>query len=178
MVDTEPYAQLDALRERGPVIHLPQSNAWLVLGYNEVRGALLDERLTAELTSYVGYTEIRTRKGRETPLKWFAKDPLPRGDPTQLTAVRRCLTKVLSPQAARSYEPLIAASVDRVMSGLDRRGSVDLYSDFGLPFATDVLCTLLGIPDPDATAFSRYSQEFVKIMAPRRSPLEAAKLNW
>jgi cytochrome P450 len=172
----DPYRQLDALRAQGEVVHLKKSNAWLLLGYEQVRAALFDERLSADM-AYLDHQTVKARHGRKTPLQWFTEDPLLRGDPNQLTALRRCLSQVLSPLAASAFEGRIRSAIDGVLCRLHNEATIDIYEDFGLPVATEVLFALFDIPGDELVAFNRYSRSFVKIMAPGRTPLEAAQIN-
>ncbi|MCB8956042.1 MAG: cytochrome P450 [Nocardioides sp.] len=140
----DPYPIYEQIRAAGPFVTTPLGNL-----------ATADHAICKEL--------LRSRRWGVQP---EGTDPPPDFDlsfldrnPPDHTRLRRLVAPAFSPRriaAMRdSVEKTVAGLLDDVEAAA-RTGRVDLVGSLAAPLPIAVICDLLGIPDADTAAFSRY----------------------
>ncbi|GIG61689.1 cytochrome P450 [Longispora fulva] len=139
----------------GPVSRLDFPNGkrgWLVTGFDEVRAALIDPRLSAR-----GRLELNPIRKLEVPpeeLENINRPNLLNTDPPDHTRLRRMLTGLFTVRRMRALSPRIEEIVaDHLDAMATADGPVDLVSALALPVPSLVICELLGVPYDDRTHF-------------------------
>ncbi|MFG2276111.1 cytochrome P450 [Streptomyces chartreusis] len=131
--------------------------SWLVTGYDELRIALADPRLSADARR-PGFPHL-------TPV---TRDTMPRTpslttmDGPEHAARRRMLTKYFAVKRVERLRPRVQHLVDDLVdSMLDAGNTADLYRDLALPVPSLVICDLLGVPYEDHDFFQRTTRVMV-----------------
>ncbi|MDH6697002.1 cytochrome P450 [Streptomyces griseoviridis] len=152
----DPYPVYARLRARGPVhrVLLPAPEnyeSWLVVGYEEARAALADQRLAKDSTK-IGLQSLEEQL--------IGKNLLVT-DPPQHTRLRALVGRSFTARRTELLRPRIQQIADDLLDAMLPLGRADLVTSFAYPLPLTVICTLLGIPDLDRTEFRKLSTEAV-----------------
>lgn len=158
----DPHADMQeqsrTLRAQGTVVpaRWPGGvDCWAVVGFDELE-AVLTRPLYSRSPQH-----FRALQNGEVPADWPMIDHLNRqwmltADGADHTRLRRIAATAFTPRRIRSLQPAVDRTVTRLLSGLDPvQRPVDLRTEFALPLALDVLCSLLAVPEaerPQATS--------------------------
>ncbi|OBB60435.1 cytochrome [Mycobacterium sp. 852013-51886_SCH5428379] len=122
---------------------------WLISRYDDIRAALIDPRLSADIFS----DSTRTRTADDTAPVVFA-----RIDDPEHNRLRRMMTRDFTYRRAESMRPQIQQLVDDFLDRMiDAGPPADLVRDFALPVPSLVISLLLGVPHSDHEEFQLYS---------------------
>ncbi|MDT0473980.1 cytochrome P450 [Streptomyces sp. DSM 41014] len=152
----DPYPVYARLRARGPVhrvlLPAPESyESWLVVGYEEARAALADQRLAKDSTK-IGLQSLEEQL--------IGKNLLVT-DPPQHTRLRALVGRSFTARRTELLRPRIQQIADDLLDAMLPLGRADLVTSFAYPLPLTVICELLGIPDLDRTEFRKLSTEAV-----------------
>jgi len=132
-------------------VELPDGSiAWLVIGYEEVRQILVDQRFSRAAAVAPG----RSLQGTEM----FAAGSINGIDPPEHTRLRRLVASAFTARRVEAMRPRVAAIVNTLIDSLlDRPQPADLVSGFSLPLPVQVICEMLGVPAEDMEQFHAWS---------------------
>ncbi|MGV0743769.1 cytochrome P450 [Mycolicibacterium sp. XJ870] len=120
---------------------------WMISRYQDIRAALVDERLSADTKMY----EVAAT-GDNVP------SIFPRMDDPEHQRLRRMLTRDFTFRRAEEMRPQIQEMVDGFLDQMIADGPpVDLVRAFALPVPSLVICLLLGVPYEDHEFFQQQS---------------------
>ncbi|MFV8167156.1 cytochrome P450 [Mycobacterium sp. 134] len=120
---------------------------WMISRYQDIRAALVDERLSANTQLY----GVPTESGEVALI-------FPRMDDPEHQRLRRMLTRDFTFRRAEEMRPQIQDLVDGFLDEMIAAGPPsDLVSRFALPVPSLVICLLLGVPYADHGFFQRLS---------------------
>jgi cytochrome P450 len=123
--------------------------AWIVSRYQDIRTALLDERLSADT---IPASLKPTSPDNTTPVMFARVD-----DPEH-NRLRRMITRDFTFRRCEAMRPQIQEMVDRHLDEMIRNGPpADLVNDFALPVPSLVIALLLGVPSEDLGLFQHHS---------------------
>ncbi|WP_330281847.1 cytochrome P450 family protein [Streptomyces sp. NBC_00588] len=154
---TDPHPVYARLRERGPVhrVRLPEPDqhheTWLVVGYEEARTALADQRLAKD-ASKIGMLFL----DEELIGKYLLGT-----DPPQHTRLRALVSRAFTMRRVEELRPRIEEITHGLLDAMLPHGRADLVESFAYPLPITVICELLGVPEMDRTAFRAMSTEAV-----------------
>ncbi|HEX8432035.1 MAG TPA: acyltransferase domain-containing protein, partial [Longimicrobium sp.] len=131
----EIFQVYEDLRQGGPVHFLPRQQAWAVLGYDEVKRALLEPGLFSS----------------RIPVLQAADSVLVGNDDPEHAAVRKVLMRHFSADALARRARIGAAEAERLLAPLRAGEDFDVVSQFADPFSAAIGVDVLGI-DPAAVA--------------------------
>ncbi|MGC9539738.1 cytochrome P450 family protein [Streptomyces sp. UG1] len=155
-----PHPVYARLRERGPVhrVRLPdwQSEVWLVVGHEEARAALADQRLAKD------GTKIGLKSAEE---ELIGKNLLAT-DPPQHSRLRGLISRAFTMRRVEELRPRIQRITDDLLDDMLPRGRADLVESLAYPLPLTVICELLGVPEMDRTEFRKMSTEVVAPTSP------------
>jgi cytochrome P450 len=151
-----PYPPLAELLERGPVqraAHHGGLEAWLILGYEEVREALRDQRLStdprrAREVFRRGALAIEDEEAPEAEATGLLTS-----DPPDHTRLRRLVVRAFTPRRAEELRDGVQDTVDRLLDAVAHAGHADLVSSYAFPLPVIVIAGMLGIPSEDRDRF-------------------------
>ncbi|MGW2747189.1 cytochrome P450 family protein [Streptomyces sp. NPDC001450] len=153
----DPHPVYERLREQGPVhrVRLPGADegyeAWLLVGYEEARAALVDPRLAKD-GSKIGTTFL----DEDMVGKYLLAT-----DPPQHTRLRGLVTRAFTMRRVERLRPRIQQITDDLLDEMVPRGRADLIDALAFPLPITVICELLGVPDMDRAEFRKLSTEVV-----------------
>ncbi|WP_395659133.1 cytochrome P450 [Nocardioides sp.] len=137
----DPYPIYEQIRARGPFVTTPLGNL-----------ATADHAVCEEL--------LRSRRwgvqpeGQDPPAD-FDLSFLDRNPPDH-TRLRRLVAPAFGPRRIAGLRAGVEKTVDALLDDAARTDRFDLVSALAAPLPIAVICDLLGIPDADTAAFSRY----------------------
>ncbi|MBB5953564.1 cytochrome P450 [Saccharothrix tamanrassetensis] len=143
-----PAAELERMRESGPVHRLPVPfgvRVWLVTGQPEAKKVLSDTEAFSN-----DYARLGAAVGRieQTP------GGLGFADPPDHTRLRKLLTPEFTMRRLSRLVPRIDEIVtERLDAMAAADGPVDLVKEFALPIPSLAICELLGVPYEDRARF-------------------------
>ena len=164
-VIADPHRWVDTLRDDGAVHWLPQYEAWLVIGYDEVTSVLRNPNV---FSSKLGYRELaagRINRTGQTAHDALGMDTesmrmLISTDPPDHTRVRRLLSKAFTPRSISELTPRLQQLCDELIGSMAVKaadGEADFMEDFAIPFPVTVIAELMGIPVERRADFRRWS---------------------
>ena len=127
--------------------------AWLVIGYEEVRGLLTDERL--------GRSHPDPAKAARAGESALFGGPMGNYDTEHAdnARLRSLLQPHFSPGRMRAFRPRVAELTAGLLDDLAGHGSpADLHQALALPLPVQVICELLGVPYADRDQFRAWSE--------------------
>jgi cytochrome P450 len=160
-VRNDPYPVLAALRAEGAVhpIRLADGHdAWLVLGHDAVRVALMDARFSKDMVTALADDPDVVDPGLPGPA--LARHMM-NLDPPDHTRLRRLAARAFLPSRIAELERAVQQLVDDLLDGLAAQAAaggpdavVDLVSGFAGPFPFQVICELLGVDADERAGFA------------------------
>ncbi|BET52532.1 cytochrome P450 [Streptomyces tendae] len=151
----DPYPVYAELRERGPVVHLPENDVYALTRYDVVRDALADWESYS--SDSIAFNPSANEALAGTSL---ASDP-----PTH-TRLRATLTENLSPRALRGLGPRIEAKADALVAELVGRGSFDAVDALARAFPLEVVADLIGFTGHARDNMLRWGQAAMQVLGP------------
>lgn len=123
--------------------------AWAVSRYEDIRAALLDERLSADTIPAF----LKPAGPDSAPPVMF-----PRVDDPEHHRLRRMMVRDFTFRRCEAMRPRIQELVDQHLDDMIRTGPpADLVHDFALPIPSLVIALLLGVPSEDLGFFQHHS---------------------
>ncbi|PRW64237.1 cytochrome P450 [Actinopolyspora mortivallis] len=141
------------LRAEQPVTRIDfyGHDAWLVLGHEQARSVLADQRFSLAEASKPHIPRLGTLS--VPPGAILALDP------PEHTRVRKLATKVFTPRRIEALRPRVREVVDELLADLVTTGPpVDLIERFTAPLPIRMICEILGVPLSDQKDFERWTE--------------------
>ncbi|WP_128984199.1 cytochrome P450 family protein [Streptomyces roseicoloratus] len=149
-----PYPYYAKLRGAGPVHEVLTPDgmpAWLIVGYDEARAALADQRFSKSFSSM----------GIALPEEEIVGPNLLIIDPPDHTRLRKLVAGEFTGRRVEALRPRIQELTDELLDAMAPNGRADLVDSFAFPLPITVICELLGVPAADRDAFRAWSNELV-----------------
>lgn len=164
------FARLRA--EGGPVWWLRRHKAWLLLGYDDVREALSDERLSTDtITPLQRHLDAEARE-KFKPAADLLAGWMIFNDPPTHTALRAPVRTAFTPRAVARLEDDTAALVDRLLDEVDPSG-FDFVEKLAYPLPAIVIAYLLGVPAERHAEFQTWSKQLGALVMGKVSRADA-----
>ena len=159
----DPYPYYAKLRAQGPVhrARIPEvQEMWLVVGYEAVRSALTDPRLTKDLRN----SGLYDAGAGDSPLFTHMLD----SDPPHHTRLRKLVAREFTSRRVEALRPRVQQITDELLDAMLAApdGRADLVEALAFPLPMTVICELIGVPDIDREDFRAWSNELVAPTAP------------
>jgi pimeloyl-[acyl-carrier protein] synthase len=160
----DPYPDLAALLEQGPVHHLEELDVHLVVSHPLARQILgTPDHWSSDLRIGSGFAE---RFGMAADRSDLLVRSILFSDPPSHTRLRRSIGPFLAPRAIESMRPRIAAIVHAAFSAMEPGSDIDVLSEIAYPIPLAVICELLGAGPDTALAFRRDTPQLVGVLDP------------
>jgi cytochrome P450 len=133
-LDRDPYPVFSRLRAREPISWVPALNMWYVVGYEDVRAALLDTK------------RMTTVSPQSTIFDTFGAHVLTTEGNTH-DRYRQALRHPFAPGFIRAHlEPAIAAAAAALVDEFEKQGQADLRAVFASRLPIQVILLVCGLP--------------------------------
>ncbi|MEU1518619.1 cytochrome P450 [Streptomyces sp. NPDC005811] len=154
----DPYAVYGRLREAGSVHRIAGTDglpAWLVTGYDDVRQALSDPRLSLDKR----HAKPGGYRGLTLPPALDAN--LLNMDPPDHTRIRRLVTHAFTPRRVTGLREPIRRTAEALLDAMAPLGRADLIAAYAAPLPITVICELLGVAPQDRPDFRSWTDALV-----------------
>jgi cytochrome P450 len=160
----DPYATYSALRSASPVHRLPDGSFFLT------RYADLDH-VYRDTTTFSSDKKVEFKpKFGDSPLYEHHTTSLVFNDPPLHTRVRKIIAGSLTPRAIADMEPGLIAVVDRLLDGIESKGSADLITEFAAVIPVEIIGNLLGVPHQERGPLRGWSLAILGALEPAPTP--------
>jgi cytochrome P450 len=165
----DPYPHYAELREHAPVYQCPDGT-WFLTRHADL------ERIYRDRTNFSSdkRAAFAPKFGVDSPLYAHHTTSLVFNDAPYHTRVRRQIVGALTPHVLKALEPAVVALVDRLLDGLEARGSGDLVTDFAAAIPVEVIGRLLGIPHDEREPLRNWSLAILGALEPVLTPEQQA----
>ena len=153
----DPYPLLDELRSAAPVHWSPLLEAWVITSYQGVVAALGNPQLSSDRSAINARGIPDVLRPEYGSLITHIANWLGFTDPPKHSRLRRLARSMINPALAATYRPWISAYMRETMSEMRRIEHVNLLDDVALRLPLALMCTVLGVPDRQATQFHRWT---------------------
>lgn len=148
---------------------------WLVTGYDAVRAALADNRLSTDLRAldglFAGEPDVNKRAGFSPAIASHMLN----SHPPDHTRLRKLVSKVFTSRAVDKLRPEVQRITDELIDGLPG-GEVDFLDAFAFPLPIRVICLLLGVPVEEQENFKSWSTALVSSVSPQAAATATAEV--
>ncbi|WUW20689.1 cytochrome P450 [Streptomyces sp. NBC_01463] len=149
-----PYPYYATMRAKGPV-HTVRTDdfdrVWLVVGYDEGRAVLADQRFGKDW--------------RKLPGQTATGDPINANmlemDAPDHTRLRKLVAREFTPRRIEALRPRVQEITDQLLDAMLPAGHADLIDALAFPLPMTVICELIGVPDLDRAGFRTMSNAVV-----------------
>jgi P450-derived glycosyltransferase activator len=160
----DPYAIYERMRAAGPLVPTRLGN-WATTSHQVCNAVLRDRRFGVRPLG--GAQDVDAEEATTSFLSM---------NPPDHTRLRRLALPAFSPKAVNTYHDRIERTVQGLLDRAAAAGQFDLVSAFAAPLPIAVITDLLGIPDADTEAFSRYGRVIGSALGGVRSLRHASEL--
>jgi cytochrome P450 len=168
----DPYEQYAALRQNDPV-HLDRlTGAYLLTRYDDVHRLARDRSLTVGIDHAVPTPVLDAERARDVAGGGVSQRMMLRRDGEDHVRLRRLVTRAFTPKAIAAWRERTELVVDRLLTDLEERDSVDVVDEFAARFPDRIISEMLGMPAGDAGQYRTWSEAITKTMDPLNSPRE------
>ncbi|MFE7520302.1 cytochrome P450 family protein [Streptomyces halstedii] len=155
----DPYPYYAKLRAEGPVHSIrtdDMESAWLVVGYEEARATLADQRFGKDWRIANGW--------EEDAIPIFAN--MLELDAPHHTRLRRLVAGEFTARRIEALRPRVEEITRGLLDAMVPAGSADLVDALAFPLPMTVICELIGVPDMDGDTFRLLSNAVVAPVSP------------
>jgi cytochrome P450 len=138
----DPYATYKRLRDEAPVYHSEHYGFWALSRYNDVVAAHRDWKT---FSSAHGLTLDQLTD----PNNMVGGTSIIMMDPPEHDRMRKLVSRVFTPRAVASLEPLMREVITSYLDPLRGEKQFDAVADFSAPFPVEVISAILGVPKAD-----------------------------
>src|SRR5690242_12429791 len=156
----DPFPLYRALRQHDPIHRMPDGSYFLSR-YDDCVAVYRDTAIWSSDKKI----DFRPNFG-ESSLYEHHTTSLVFNDPPYHTRVRRLLAPAFTPRALKALQPRVEALIDRLLDGLERRGSFDLIEDFATAIPVQLIGDMLGVPDGERGPLRQWSLAILGALEP------------
>ncbi|MGH9289349.1 MAG: cytochrome P450 [Acidimicrobiales bacterium] len=139
----DPYDMYRRLRDEAPVYHNQRYGFWALSRYDDVVEAHKDWRT---FSSSHG-VDLHTLSTPPEDVAVFRSIIMM--DPPAHDRLRALVSRVFTPRAVQSFEPIVREAIETYVEPLDGRESFDAVADLSGPFPVEIITRILGVPQGD-----------------------------
>ncbi len=169
-VSSSPWDFYEVLHGQCPVYQMPETGAFVVTRYDDLRQVLKDPETfssdvrVAGMGEFAGLQQSILRDGGG----WEHVQTLQRTDPPVHGRYRKLLDRVFTIKRVRELTPHIDEVVNELIDGFIDRGECEFNNDFAMPMPGIIIAEQLGLDREDVATFKRWADA---MLGAGRSPL-------
>ncbi len=162
----DPYSFLADIGDAEPVFYAPLLDAWCVTRREDMVAVLKDDRSFSARDHNprpkVALPEDVSRMFRT----WRGAGAVAVGslDPPEHTRIREVLNAGFTPARVRAFEPTMRAIATDLAERVAQAAEFDFISAFAVPYALEVICRRLGVPDDYLERCRLWSEQRIELM--------------
>ncbi|HUQ58830.1 cytochrome P450 [Lentzea sp.] len=162
----DPYSFLSGVVDAEPVFYAPLLDAWCVTRREDMVAVLKDDRSFSARDHNprpkVALPEDVSRMFRT----WRGAGAVAVGslDPPEHTRIREVLNAGFTPARVRAFEPTMRAIAADLAERVAQAEEFDFISAFAVPYALEVICRRLGVPDSYLERCRLWSEQRIELM--------------
>lgn len=167
-VQSNPYHFYELMHAHSPVYRLPETGAYVVSRYDDVRRVLLNHRQFSnvfgdsllDMQSPEGrklYEEILAARG------WKHRMSLENADPPLHTKHRKLVETALTKMRVQALTPKIEKIIDDLIDGFIDKGQCEFVRDFAIALSGTIVAGMIGL---DATQLDKFKRWADALLAP------------
>ena len=139
----DPYDMYRRLRDEAPVYHNERYGFWALSRYDDVVEAHKDWRT---FSSSHG-VDLNTLSTPPEQVAMFRSIIMM--DPPAHDRLRALVSRVFTPRAVQSLEPIVRDVIETYLEPLDGRDAFDAVAQLSGPFPVEIIARILGVPEGD-----------------------------
>jgi cytochrome P450 len=139
----DPYAMYRRLRDEAPVYHSQRYGFWALSRYDDVVEAHKDWKT---FSSSHG-VDLHTLSTPPDQVAMFRSIIMM--DPPAHDRLRALVSRVFTPRAVQSFEPIVREVIESYVEPLDGRARFDAVTELSGPFPVEIIARILGVPEGD-----------------------------
>ncbi|GHH34857.1 cytochrome P450 family protein [Lentzea cavernae] len=150
---------------------------WVITGYDAVRSALADPRLSTDLNRIDGlFAQKEPDRGKRGGFSSIIASHMLHRDQPDHTRLRKLVSKAFTGRAIAALRPEVQRITDGLVAALADRDDdvVDLLDAFAFPLPIRVICLLLGVPVEEQENFKSWSAALVSGNSPEEATAAAS----
>jgi cytochrome P450 len=140
----DPHATFAELRSRGAVHWLERHRAWLLLGYDDVRRGLTDDRLSTDTITHLYERLPASDRAEYRDVETLLRGWMIFNDPPTHGQLRDPVRVAFTPKAVEQLRDQIADATDELLARLG--SATEFVADVAFPLPANVIAVLLGVP--------------------------------
>ena len=158
-VSSEPWNLYEVLHEQCPVYQMPETGAFVVTRYDDLRLVLKDtETFSSDVGllgggQFAGLQQSILKKGGG----WPHVSTLQRTDPPVHSRYRKLLDRVFTIARVRELTPHIDGVVDMLIDRFIDQGECEFDHDFAMPMPGIIIAEQLGLDRDKVATFKRWA---------------------
>ena len=139
----DPYDMYRRLRHEAPVYHSERYGFWALSRYDDVVEAHKDWKT---FSSSHG-VDLHTLSTPPDQVAMFRSIIMM--DPPAHDRLRALVSRVFTPRAVQSFEPIVREVIETYVEPLDGRDRFDAVAELSGPFPVEIIARILGVPEGD-----------------------------
>ncbi|WP_330177327.1 cytochrome P450 [Streptomyces sp. NBC_01498] len=162
----DPYSFLADIGETEPVFYAPLLDAWCVTRREDMVAVLRDDRNFSARDHNPRSSVALPEDVKRMLRTWRGAGALAVGslDPPEHTKVREVLNIGFTPARVRAFEPTMRAIATDIAERAAVAEEFDFITAFAVPYALEVICRRLGIPDEYLDRLRLWSEQRIELM--------------
>lgn len=170
-----PYLLLHELRSRAPVYWSEAIGGWLLTRYDDI---LLSFKNTDSFSNEnrlgkaVEYLPPEKRANYKSFENHYATKGLLHSDPPDHTRLRSVVVKEFTPTVVEQMRPRMQEVVNSLIDAVEKKGEMDIVSDFAAALPIGVIAEILGVPPSDRHLFKKWTDAILSFQGVNK-PSEA-----
>ena len=173
----DPYAILNGIRERYPVMRDEMAGVFFISRHEDVRGIVTDLTLLRH-PSNAEEAAVLTRRGLEERSGPNGEPPrssiLTLDDPDH-ARIRNPLAQALYRRVAK-FKPEVERIVDETLDRIGDARTFDLMAAYALPIPIDVIAAILGVAHDRLDEFRTWSEGIIQVLNPIATEAQKAEM--
>ena len=170
MVSSDPFDFYDLLQEQCPVYQIPETGAYVITKYDDLRQVLKDhESFTSDVRiadrgPFADLQQSILRDGGG----WEHVQTLQRTDPPDHGRYRSLLDRVFTIKRVREMIPYMDRVVNDLIDGFIDKGECEFSDDFAMRMPGIIIAEQLGLKREEVSTFKRWADA---MLGASRSPI-------
>jgi cytochrome P450 len=163
--EADPHPTWDGLRAVAPVTYIPEIDAWVITGNEEMRTALRHPQLAPSVQYWKHYARLDPSVD-PTPEQRFHASGLFNVTPDDHVRLRRLINRAFTPRGVEAQLAFTDSLVDELLERHRPGECIDLYTDVYERIPVQVISNLVGFPAEYGDTFKAASDTLVLTLEP------------